>query len=347
MAIDATYSLGANLSGVGVYSREVIRAIAAAHPGQRFLWCYRTQRYLRSWQEPMPANCRRRLLFESRVPRCALFHGLNQRLPEVGQGRSVVTFHDLFVLTGEYSSAEFRTRFSRQAREAAERADRIICVSAFTATQVRDLLHVPESKLRVVWHGVHCPRSLFGDAGRRPVVLHVGAVQARKNIVRLVEAFETMPSPWRLILAGSAGYGAEAILKRIESSPARQRIELTGYVDDDRLAELYRTSRMLAFPSLDEGFGIPLLEAMAYGLPALTSNGSALREVAEGAAVLVDPRRTEEISAAMQDLASDEGLRKRLVAAGLEKAKANSWGMAAEKTWAVYEELLGKSFAGR
>lgn len=337
--------MGANLSGVGVYSRELLHALARLHPGQQFLWCYRPHRFLRSLRERLPSNCRRRLLFESRTPRCTLLHGLNQRLPEVRHGRSVVTFHDLFVLTGEYSTPEFRTRFARQARDAAERADLIICVSAFTASQVRDLLRVPQSKLRVVWHGVHPPTGpVSPDATRRPVVLHVGAVQARKNIERLVEAFESMPSPWRLVLAGSAGYGAEAILQRIADSPARQRIELTGYVDDRRLRELYRTSRILAFPSLDEGFGIPLLEAMAHGLPVLTSNGSALREVGEGAALLVDPRKTEEIRAGLQELASNEELRRKLRDAGLARARSYTWEEAAQKTWQAYTELLGRHF---
>lgn len=318
------------------------------HPGQRFLWCYRPHRYLRSWREPLPVNCRRRLMWESYVPRSTLFHGLNQRLPEDRHGRMVVTFHDLFVLTGEYSTPEFKARFARQARDAADRADLIICVSAFTAAQVRDLLHVPDSKLRVVWHGVHPPIGPPpADAGRRPVVLHVGALQARKNIERLVEAFESMPSPWRLVLAGSTGFGADAIRQRIESSPARQRIEMTGYIDDEKLEELYVTSRMLAFPSLDEGFGIPLLEAMAYGLPVLTSNGSALREVGEGAALLVNPRKTGEIRAGMHELAENERLRVNLRQAGLDRARMHSWGVAAEKTWQVYCELLGKTFANR
>jgi len=322
--------------------------MAATHPGQRFLWCYRTHRFLRAWREPMPPNCRRRLMLESHIPRCGLFHGLNQRLPETRQAKAVVTFHDLFVLTGEYSTPEFRARFTRQARDAAERADLIICVSGFTAGQVRDLLHVPQSKLRVVWHGVHLPLApVPGDAQRRPVILHVGAIQARKNIERLVEAFESMPPPWRLVLAGSTGFGAEAILKRIESSPAKQRIELTGYIDDQRLEELYSTSRMLAFPSLDEGFGIPLLEAMAYRLPILTSNGSALQEVAQGAAVLVNPRKVEEIRGAMAELAENADLRHKLTEVGLQRANTNSWAAAAQKTWAVYEELLGKTFAGR
>lgn len=325
-----------------MYSREVLHGLAAQHPGQRFHWCYRPHRYLRSWRNRLPVNCRRRLLWENHIPRCSLFHGMNQRLPHIRHNRTVVTFHDLFVLTGEYSTTEFRARFARQAREAADRADLIICVSAFTASQVRDLLRVPESRLRVVWHGVHPPlQPPAGDESRRPIVLHVGALQARKNVERVIEAFEQLPSPWRLVLAGGAGYGAEAILQRIEASPARQRIEVTGYVSDERLEQLYRTAWMLAFPSLDEGFGIPVLEAMAHGLPVVTSNGSALREVGEGAALLVDPRQTEEIRAALHELAANAQLRGRLAEAGLARAKRYSWDMAAEKTWQVYAELLG------
>ena len=141
--LDATYSLGDDLSGVGVYSRELLLALAAGHPEARFDWFYRPHRYLRSWAAEVPAHVRRRLLVEPlplRPP--ALFHGLNQRLPQVRLGRAVATFHDLFVMTGDYSTAEFRARFSAQARDAARRADAIIAVSAFTAAQVVRLLKV-------------------------------------------------------------------------------------------------------------------------------------------------------------------------------------------------------------
>ncbi|MCS7026282.1 MAG: glycosyltransferase family 4 protein [Bryobacteraceae bacterium] len=323
---------------MGVYSREILRALAGLHPGQRFLWYYRPHRVWRALQERLPENCSRRILWDAWVPSGCLFHGLNQRMPKRVPRRSVVTFHDLFVLTGDYSTPEFRRRFAAQAREAALRADLIICVSQFTAGQVRDLLHVDPSRLRVVWHGVHPVREL-GTVARDPVVLHVGALQKRKNINRLVDAFEQMSSDWTLVLAGAYGYGAEEILSHIRQSRARNRIRLLGYVDDQRLQKLYQTAGMLVFPSLDEGFGIPVLEAMAHGLPVITSNGSALREVGEGAALLVDPENTDEIAGAMRRLAEDEGLRRDLVRKGLSRAAAHSWVEAASQTWRVYEQL--------
>src|SRR4029077_9756489 len=121
------YSIGDQLSGVGVYSRELLFGLAAAHPEAEFQFCYRPNRFARSWFDRLPANCRRSLLQEPLAPRrAALFHGLNQRLPTVRLRRTVTTFHDLFVLTGDYSTPDFRQRFAGQARRAAAESDLII-----------------------------------------------------------------------------------------------------------------------------------------------------------------------------------------------------------------------------
>ena len=339
IALDATYSLGPNLSGVGVYSREILQGLAEAQPRERFYWCYRPHRYLKSFAAPLPANCRRRLLLERLGPRSAsLFHGLNQRLPRIAFPRRITTFHDLFVLTGDYSTPEFRARFAAQAREAASASDLILTVSQFTAGQVHELLGVERSRLRVVHHGVRITPPQPAPP-RQDLVLHVGAIQARKNIARLIEAFEALPASWSLVLAGSAGYGAEPILRRIDGSPARPRISVTGWLPDAELARLYARARLFAFPSLDEGFGIPVLEAMASGVPVVTSNRSALPEVAGDAALLVDPARTDEIAAALLRLAGDAGLRDEMKKRGLERAAQFTWELAVQKTWKAYKEI--------
>jgi glycosyltransferase involved in cell wall biosynthesis len=339
LALDATYSVGRDLSGVGVYSREILTGLARAHPEATFLACFRPHRFWRGLFAPLPANCRRRLLRETWTARRAdLFHGLNQRLPALGCRRSVATFHDLFVLTAEYSTPEFRERFTRQARQAAERADLIITVSAFTASEVERLLGVERSRLRVIEHGVRCvPPS--GEP-REKVVLHVGAIQHRKNVARLVEAFEHVPEGWRLVLAGSAGYGAEQILARIESSSRRADIDVLGYVTCRQLAGWYRRASIFAFPSLDEGFGMPVLEAMANGVPVLTSNRSALPEVTGDAALLVDPADAESITDGLRRLSGDEELRGALREKGYRHASQFTWETAVAKTWKVYRELL-------
>src|ERR1039457_4404185 len=318
IALDATYSVGDTLSGVGLYSHEILMGLAAAHPEVRFDFCYRPHRYLRARRAALPPNARRRLLAEPFGPRGAdLFHGLNQRLPRIPMRHSVATFHDLFVMTGVYSTPEFRARFIAQARDAAERADTVIAVSQFTASQVVSLLGVDPAKVHVVHNGIRHlvePSAEPGSAppGREKVILNVGAIQKRKNIARLVEAFETLPPEWQLVLAGSHGYGADEILGRIAASPARNRIRVTGYLSPEELAGWYARAAVFAFPSLDEGFGMPLLEAMAAGVPVITSNRSALPEVAGDAALLVDPFNSEALGQALRELSVNVDLCREL-----------------------------------
>lgn len=341
ISLDATYRVGDNLSGVGIYSREILDGLARIHPEARFLHCYRPHRFAQGRRVRNPVNVSRRLLLPPLLlPQGDLFHGLNQRLPTGRLKKAVSTFHDLFVMSGDYSTPEFRARFTAQARDAAARSDLVIAVSRFTAGQVTDLLGVPADRVRVVHHGVRFPAQP-SEAPRLPAILHVGAVQRRKNIVRLIPAFErAAPSDWRLVLAGSFGYESAAILACIQASPARSRIEITGWVDDARLSALYRECAFLAFPSLDEGFGIPVLEAMAQGLPVLASNVAALPEVCGGAALVVDPLSEDEIADGIRRMIEQNGLREQLAALGRERASSFTWDTAASQTWAAYKEIL-------
>lgn len=340
IALDATYSIGESLSGIGLYSREILFGLAAAQPETRFDFCYRPHRFSRARGESLAGNVRRQLLLDPLWPRTAdLFHGLNQRLPRIPMRRAVSTFHDLFVLTDEYSTPEFRERFAAQARDAASRSDAIIAVSAFTKEQVIRLLGVDGGRIHVVHHGVR--ELALPPVSRENVILNVGAVQKRKNIQRLVEAFEAVGSDWRLVLAGSAGYGAAEILERIARSPARERILVTGYVSPEDLAGWYARAKIFAFPSLDEGFGMPVLEAMRAGIPVITSNRSALPEVAGDAALLVDPEDTAGIEKALGELSKNVEFRRELIQKGTRRAQNFTWGKAVRETWQIYRELLG------
>jgi glycosyltransferase involved in cell wall biosynthesis len=318
-----------------VYSREILFGVAAAHLNESFRFCYRPHRFFKSFGDTLPTNAFRRVL--RGAPPGDIFHALNQRVDAKAR-RTVSTFHDLFVITGDYSSPEFRARFARQAREAAERSDLIIAVSSFTASQVGDLLKVESSRIRVIHHGVHdSGRAVTAGSGKQNLVLFVGAIQRRKNISCLVKAFERLPGSWRLALAGAPdGFGAAEELQAVDASPARARIDVLGYVTSAQLESLYSRASIFAFPSLDEGFGMPILEAMAHGVPVLTSNGSAMPEVAGDAALLVDPMN---IGDALLHLATDASLRETLTRKGLKRVQQFTWASAVEKTWAVYEEL--------
>jgi glycosyltransferase involved in cell wall biosynthesis len=335
IALDATYSVGRNLSGVGIYSCKLLFGLAGAHPEEQFQFCYRPHRFLRSFRDPLPRNASRRIL--RGAPKADLFHALNQRVDHRAR-RTVATFHDLFVMTADYSTADFRARFTEQAEQAAERSDLIICVSGFTASQVEQLLGVEPARVRVIPHGVDVPTVM--PAARENLVLFVGAIQKRKNIAGLVKAFERLPGSWRLALAGATGgFGAEEQLRAVEGSPRRADIAVLGYVSDAELSALYSRAAMFAFPSLDEGFGMPVLDAMAHGVPVITSRCSALPEVAGDAALLVDPQDPDELGEEMLRLASDENLRQELSRRGRERALLFPWDAAVERTWGVYREL--------
>lgn len=336
IGLDATYSLGRNPSGVAVYSREILWGLAQAHPEERFRFYYRSHRFLPSFGEDLPKNASRRIL--RGTPRTPVFHALNQRV-DMPARRTVTTFHDLFVLTAEYSTPEFRERFAVQARNAADRSDLIVAVSNFTARQVQELLGVEPSRIRVIPHGTRVPADFL--EARENLVLTVGAVQKRKNIARLVKALERMPAGWKLAIAGAAeGYGAAEELLAVERSPRKSDIQVLGYVSKAMLEGLYGRARIFAFPSLDEGFGMPVLDAMARGVAVVASRRSAIPEVTGDAALLVDPENIEELGAALARLSEDEALRADLIRRGRERAAQSPWEAAVARTWKVYEELF-------
>jgi len=354
VAVDATYSLGRSLSGVGIYCRRIIESLAAAAPDWQFLLCYRSNRFFRAIREPrLAVNTRRRLLEEPLnwwLPaRVGLYHGLNQRLPHYRFRRAVSTFHDLFALSGDFSTANFQSRFAALARDAASRSDHIIAVSAYTAKQIECRLGIEPGRITVVHHGVEpIPEFSADDLAafrrryqvERPILLHVGALQARKNILRLIDAFESLALDVDLVLAGSDGYQAEKIHARIGESHARRQIHAMGYLPQADIERLYRSAAVLAFPSLEEGFGFPVIEAMSADLPVVTSNGSALREIAGGAALLTDPADTSALAQAIERALTDTALRNELISKGRSRAAQFTWKTAAEKTLAVYRKLI-------
>jgi glycosyltransferase involved in cell wall biosynthesis len=301
-----------------------------------------------------PRGCSLSPLLEwwPRTQRARLFHGLNQRLPRAHYPARVVTIHDLFPLTSlEYSKPEFQRHFSEVLRKTIAAADRIIAVSDATRHQLLRYTEADDSKIRVVHHGVdppQIPSQAEQDAFRERVLglqpgerflLNVGTIQVRKNIGNIALALKAAPQ-LRLVLAGGDGFGAEQIISLIENEGLSERIIRLGHTPSDRLPLLYSTAHALVFPSIEEGFGFPILEAMSYGLPVITSNCSSMPEVAGEAALLVNPRDVSQISEAMRRLAEDDTLVADLRERGKQRASLFTWEKCASETWAVYDELL-------
>jgi len=263
--------------------------------------------------------------------------------------RQVVTIHDTaFVDHAECFSKLFAAWYQWLVPRLARRVRRIITVSQFSKQRIIEVCRVPEEKVEVILSGVGPqfqpqPAELLAHARTElklpeRYVLCVCSLEPRKNLRRLLEAWSRMPARpanLHLVLAGAKGN----IFHDLEFDAAPANVQLAGYVGDDLLPALYAGAEFFAFPSLYEGFGLPVLEAMASGTPVLCSNSTSLPEVAGDAAVLVDPLQVESIAAALQRLADDSTLRATLRERGLARAKTFNWNSAARQTWDVLAAL--------
>jgi glycosyltransferase involved in cell wall biosynthesis len=238
----------------------------------------------------------------------------------------VVTVHDLAVFRHpEAFNRWTRTYSPRVVPRVLAAARRIIAVSEFTRRELVELLRVPDEKVRVVPNGVDDEFTADGPAAEGEYVLAVGTLEPRKNLTRLVEAARRNDLELRVV--GARGWGNVEV--------GGNGVRWLGELTDAELARQYRGALCVAYPSLYEGFGIPVLEAMACGAPVVTSRATAMEEVAEGAAVLVDPNDSVDLAAGIERAAAQ---RAELVARGLERARAFRWDAIADATVAVYRE---------
>jgi glycosyltransferase involved in cell wall biosynthesis len=243
------------------------------------------------------------------------------RGPLLSAAPLVLTVHDLAVIRHPETFNRWTRGYSRLVLpRLARAATRVIAVSDFTAREAVELLGVDEDRVRVIPHGVEEPFTPHGPAAGGEYVLAVGTLEPRKNLSRVVLAAERAGIDVRVV--GAPGWG-------------EVDVESSGFVDDDELARLYRGAAALVYPSLYEGFGLPVLEAMASGTPVVTATGGATAEVADGAAVLVDPFDVEAIAAGIQEA---RRRREELRAAGLTRARGFTWDAAAKATAEVYRE---------
>jgi len=235
----------------------------------------------------------------------------------------VVTVHDLAILRYPDAFPRWHRLYGRTGlRSVVRRADAVVAVSEFTKAETVELLGVPAERIRVVPNGVDEAFTPNGPATDGDYVLAVGTLEPRKNLAAAVEA--TRRAGLELRVVGAQGWGGVEVPGWL------------GYVPDGELARLLRGARCLVYPSLYEGFGIPVVEAMACGTPVVTSAGGATEEVAGGAAVLVDAHDVEAIAAGIDEAGAR---RDELRAAGLERVTAFTWKCAADLVEAIWKEL--------
>jgi glycosyltransferase involved in cell wall biosynthesis len=260
--------------------------------------------------------------------------------------KRVTTVHDaIALLDPKVQPLATRLIFNTLIRAARYTADAVLTVSQSAADDLKHYAHIPAEKLYVTENGSTPPLELSqtevtnvlqGLGISQPYFLYVGNLTPRKNLARVIEAFQ-MLGEGHLVIVGPTAWRGHDIFASVKDNEA---ITLTNYVSDQTLAALYKGARGLVFPSLYEGFGLPVLEAMSYGAAVITSHTGALAEVAGEAALLVDPRSVTAIHAAMQRLLKDDALHSTFQRLGFGRVKNFSWQRTAAKTLEVYKKLL-------
>jgi glycosyltransferase involved in cell wall biosynthesis len=332
VAIDATDAFAPSPRGWGLYARELVRALGRVADGLdvRALRGGRGPEVL--WEQlGLPRALRREAAAVVHAPNC--FLPLRRPCP------GVVTVHDLaFEAHPEDFSRRTGAKYRFFAPRAARSAELVICDSAFTRDDLCARYAIDPHKVRVVPLAPALPAGT-AEPPPGPYVLAVGDLRAKKNLGRLVEAWRDLRAQGiehRLVLAGMDAGGGPALRAAAGGEP----LELTGYAPPEHLDALLRGADLLVHPSLYEGFGLPMTEAMARGCPVAAAQASALPEVAGDAAVYFDPLDVSGMAAAIRGALEDEALRERLVERGRARVAALSWERTARETAAVYRELI-------
>jgi len=376
IALDYTAAIE-QTGGIGRYARELTAALAEVDstssyrlfvagaslaklpptPGDNFEWSPTpiTAKWLaRIWQRarfPLPVET-----FTGAVD---LFHATDFVLPPtLPRARALLTVHDLsFVRVPEAASPPLRAYLETVVPRSVAAADHILADSKATKADLIDLYATPEEKITVLYSGVNrrvkrvedgkklaSTRAKHGLAGI-DYILSVGTVQPRKNYGRVIEALARLRGAshdLHYVIAGGSGWLEDEMLRTIDNHGMKEYVHLLGYVEDRELPALYTGARMVAMASLYEGFGLPILEAMACGAPVIASNVSSLPEVAGQAALLVDPYDCDAILEAILKLETDAECRSKLIAAGYEQASRFSWERAAKQLKSIYDRMLAR-----
>jgi glycosyltransferase involved in cell wall biosynthesis len=363
-AVDA-HAIGQQTTGNEVYIRSLLRAFAAVDKRSQFV-AYVSEPGAEQWVPArfqvrrVAANPCRRLGWDlARLLRADgpdLIH-VQYTAPLLTSVPTVVTVHDVsFLEYPEYFTLARRLQLQLTVSRSVKRAAGILTVSEFSRDAIARAYGLDAAKVRVVHNAANpgfrivgrdraqqsVKESLHFDA---PFILSVGDLQPRKNQIGLIAAFAQLLAeypqiPHHLVLAGKETWFAAKVKEAARTSGFASRIHFTGYVPDTELLQLYNACECFVFPSFYEGFGLPILEAMACGRAVACSNTSAMPEVAAGTALLFDPRQTGDIKRALTDILLDPELRGQLERLGTHRAAFFNWEKSARATLEVYREVL-------
>lgn len=293
----------------------------------------------------------RSIRFKSYIRRIkpSLYHETKYVPFHFDDGPTLLTIYDLsFVRHPEWHPADRVKYFERYCLKRLPQVDAIITISEFSKNEIVSLLNVDSDKIYVTPLGVD--QAITPGNQRIPgiperYILSLGTLEPRKNLPLLVAAYTSLPRDlqerYPLVIAGAKGWHNHVLNKTLHSIQKKERIILTGYIPQDLLPNLYGRASLFVYPSLYEGFGLPVIEAMAYGVPVLASNTTSLPEVVGNAGFLVDPNNIDDVREGMLRVLTDKKIRDGMSEKGLERARLFSWEKCSRETLAIYEKVLG------
>lgn len=364
-------------TGVGYYAKNLVHALAGVDSENDYiLYGIFCDCYPKRWKKAVVPGASNFRLHQKRLPswwvdrkwknfgkykerlmgEIDVLHSTAFTMPLLSRPKIVVTVHDLgcFIFPQYHAAANYQF-VTKHLHLAARRANLIIAVSESTKKDVQRYLHIPDEKIEVTYEAAgdiffnrHPPDSIAAMKTKyhitKPYFLAVGSIEPRKNLSRALVAFKALlemkGANYQFVIAGGKGWKNEAFYTLLKKLDIDSHLVFTGYVKEEELPPLYQGAEAFIYPSIYEGFGLPVLEAMASGVPVITSNVSSLPEVAGDAALLVNPMEVFEIYEAMEALVTNPSLREDLKGKGLEQSKKFSWEKTALDTLKIYRKVF-------
>ena len=362
VGIDASRAFGKERTGTEEYSYQLIKNLAMMDTSRHQIFLYARKNPLVDFD--LPDNFQLKIISKERfwtqiglasemmMNKPDVLFVPSYAIPQIHPAKTVVTIHGLeYRYCPECYSLKERLLLELNTKSSIKWASKIITPSESTKKDLIKFYKVDEDKIKVIYHGVNSIKYQVASI-KRPnkenfSILFIGRLEKRKNLVSLIKAFEFFrrrhwsmsPSEklCKLTLAGKAGFGFAEIKKAIQDSPFKKDVVLKSHVSEEEKSELYKNADLFILPSFYEGFGLPVLEAMSYGVPVICSNVSSLPEAAGNAALLIDPNNPEEIAEAMKKVFSDDDLREKMIEKGFENVKKFSWEKCARETMGEVE----------
>ncbi len=355
------------LEGIGTVTHEIMSRMVTAHPEDRFDYYFdrpfqpqfvhgpnvmphvfgppaRLPALIRYWLKyPVKADVTRQ--------KSDVFFSPDGFVPLKLKARKVSIIHDVaFHRYPEYFVPRIRNFYKNWMPAYLKHTDHIITVSQFSKNELIAAYKIPPEKISVVYNGVSSGYSpmatdkiqLFRDqhTGGKPYFFYLGAIHPRKNVVTLVRAFEQFksmnPGDHQLVIAGRASWDADDVFKSVEQSKWKNDIHMPGFIDRDNTKSWMAAAHALVYPSLYEGFGLPLLEAMASDVPVISSNASSLPEVGGDAALYFNPLDVEQLAHHMSSVSLNEKVREDMIMKGFDQVKKFSWDKAADEVYSIF-----------